>query len=350
VPALSERVIVQSQALRRFISALFVKSGFSASDAAMTAEVLVWAELRGHESHGVLRIPTYLAWAKKGVIASMAKPEIVLRKGAVVRINAHRAIGPAALTKASDIAVETAREHAAAWVLVQDHSHAGAIGYYARRIADAGMLGLVMTASRPLMAYHGTKGAALSTNPIAIATPGGLVLDMSTSAISKGKISAALARGTQLPAGAAVDADGRPTTDPAKAETLLPLGGAKGSGLSLMIECMTSVALANPLISTALSDTKEAKDFRQNGLVIAMDLGVLGGEGKFESNAGTLAETIKSEPRASGFDEILMPGERGDREMARREAQGIPIVAKTWNELVPLVATFDVALPETRAG
>jgi ureidoglycolate dehydrogenase (NAD+) len=343
-------VIVQPEALRLFVRDLFLKSGFSASDATVTADVLVWAELRGHASHGVLRIPTYLGWAKKGTIASAAKPEVVLRKGAVVRLNAHRSIGPAALTLASDLAVETAREHAVAWVLVQDHSHAGAIGYYARRIADAGMLGLVMTASRPLMAYHGTKGAVLSTNPIAIAAPGGLVLDMSTSAISKGKISAAIAGGTQLPAGAAVDAEGRPTTDPAKAETLLPLGGAKGSGLSLMIECMTSVALANPLISSALADAKEAKDFRQNGLVIAMDISVLGGEGSFESRAGMLAESIKSQPRATGFDEILMPGERGDGEMARRDAQGIPIAGKTWNELAPLAATLDVALPETRAG
>lgn len=345
---MSERVIVSPQALRLFVRDLFVKSGFSASDAAITADLLVWAELRGHASHGVLRIPTYLAWAKKGMIDPAAKPEIVLRKGAVVRLNAHRAIGPTALMQASDLAVETARAHAVAWVLVQDHSHAGAIGYYARRIADAGMLGLVMTASRPLMAYHGTRGAALSTNPIAIATPGGFVLDMSTSAISKGKISAALASGKPLPAGAAVDAEGRPTTDPAAAETLLPLGGAKGSGLSLMIECMTSVALANPLISSALTDAKEAKDFRQNGLVVAMDLGVLGDEGKFEADAKRLAEALKAQPRAAGFDEVLMPGERGDREMKRREDAGIPVALKTWKELLPLAATLGVAPPDVK--
>lgn len=346
---MSERVIVSPGALRLFVRDLFVKSGFSASDAAITADLLVWAELRGHASHGVLRIPTYLTWAKKGVIDPAAKPEIALRKGAVVRLNAHRAIGPAALMQASDLAIETARAHAAAWVLVQDHSHAGAIGYYARRIADAGMLGLVMTASRPLMAYHGTKGAALSTNPIAIATPGGFVLDMSTSAISKGKISAALASGKPLPTGAAVDAEGRPTTDPAAAETLLPLGGAKGSGLSLMIECMTSVALANPLISSALTDAKEAKDFRQNGLVVAMDLGVLGDEGKFETDAKRLAEVLKAQPRAAGFDEVLMPGERGDRELKRREDAGIPIALKTWKELAPLAATLGVAAPDVKS-
>jgi ureidoglycolate dehydrogenase (NAD+) len=293
----------------------------------------------------VIRIPLYTGWIESGQINAGARPKVVLRKGAVVKLDGEGAVGPAAMLPAAEAAIAHAREHAVAWVLVQNHIHAGAIGYYAQRVADAGMAAIVMSALRPMMAYHGTRGAAVSTNPIAIALPGAILLDMSTSASSRGKLGVAKATGKPLPPGIALDRDGRPTTDPHLAETLTPMAGPKGAGLSLMIECLTGVALGHPLIAPALGDGRLTKDVRQNSLVIAMDLSVVGDAHRLAGDVAALARGVKAQPRAEGFDEILMPGERGAREFERRSREGIPIPGRTWQQIVETATKLAVSVP-----
>jgi len=342
----TDRILVQAEPLRAFARDIFIKAGLDEEQAAITADVLVWADLRGHPSHGVLRIPLYTGWIDSGLVDASARPRVVLRKGAVIKIDGGGAIGPAAMAAAVDAAIAQVREHAVAWVLVRDHTHAGAIGYYAARVAEAGFAAIVMSALRPFMAYHGTRGSAVSTNPIAIAMPGGLLLDMSTSASSRGKLGVAKTAGKPLPPGVALDGEGRPTTDPNVAETLTPMAGPKGAGLSLMIECLTSVALGNPLIASALNDPKLMKNFRQNSLVVAMDMSVIGDPGGQAGDLDALARAIKAQPRAEGFDEILMPGERGAREYAKRSRDGIPIPAKTWQQIAEVASRFRITPPD----
>jgi ureidoglycolate dehydrogenase (NAD+) len=347
---MSERFLIAAEPLRAFAREIFVKAGLPAGHAAITADVLVWADLRGLPSHGVLRIPRYVTWIGSGLANAKAVPKAVLRKGAVAKIDGEGAIGPAAMACGVDVAIAQAREHAVGWVLVQDHTHAGAIGFYAARVADAGFAAIVMSALRPFMAYHGTRGSAVSTNPLAIAMPGGLLLDMSTSASSRGKLELAKTTGKPLAPGIALDREGRPTTDPKAAETLTPMAGPKGAGLSLMIEALTSVALGNPLIATALTDPKLMTKFRQNSLVVAMDPTALGDADRLKANVAALAQTIKAQPRAEGFDEILMPGERGARDMERRSREGISIPDKTWKQIAEVAQTFGVTPPDgTRA-
>lgn len=341
---MSSPVIVTASELQVFVVELLTKAGFETGQAQTTADVLVWADLRGQASHGVMRLPRYLEWAQDGTIDKAAIPNVSRRKGAVVTIAANRAIGPVALSAAAEEAVRQARNTGAAWVLVKDHSHAGAVGYYARLMTDAGMMAMVMTASRPLMAYYGTRAAAVSTNPLAIGLPGGMLLDMSTAAIAKGKINAAAAAGRVLPEGVACDAEGRLTTDPVSAVTILPLGGPKGAGLSAMIEGLTSLALANPLITTGLSDASEAKVFRQNGLVVAVDPEAIVDDSDIAASATEFSLALKSQKRAAGFEEILMPGERGDREADRRRRHGVPVALKTWKQLTALAEMFGVNL------
>ena len=305
----------------------------------------MWADLRGLPSHGVMRVPPYVDWIESGLINAKAAPKVTLRKGAVVKIDGESAVGPAAMGFAADTAIAHARDSAVAWVLVQNHIHAGALGFYAARIAAAGMAGIAMSALRPMMAYHGTRGSAASTNPLTIAVPGGIVLDMSTSMSSRGKINVARVAGKPLPAGIALDRDGRPTTDPNAAATLTPMAGPKGAGLSLMIECLTSLALGHALIAPALNDPALMKDYRQNSLVIAVDLSVVGNVEQFKREVAAVAQSIKAQPRADGFDEILMPGERGAREFQRRGRQGIPIPGQTWQQIIDTAARFGVNPP-----
>jgi ureidoglycolate dehydrogenase (NAD+) len=341
---MTDRVLIQAEPLSAFTAEVFRKAGLSDEQAAITADVLVWADLRGHPSHGVIRIPLYVGWIDSGLINVKAAPKVVLRKGAVVKLDGESAVGPAAMAPAADAAIAQAREHAAAWVLVQNHIHAGAVGYYAQRIAEHGFAAIVMSALRPMMAYHGTRGAAVSTNPIAVAMPGGLMLDMSTSASSRGKLGVAKATGKPLPPGIALDRDGRPTTDPHAAATLTPMSGPKGAGLSLMIECLTGVALGHPLVAPALNDPKLREDVRQNSLVLAMDLSVLG-SGTLTDDLDAVARAIKAQPRAEGFDEILMPGERGARELEKRNRDGIPIPVNTWKQIGAVAKRFAVTPP-----
>jgi len=342
---MSDRIVVQAEPLRAFTREIFRRAGLAHEQAAVTADVLIWADLRGHPSHGVWRIPLYTSWIDNGVIDAAARPKVALRKGAVVKFDGGGAIGPAALAPATEAAIAQAREHAVAWVLVQDHTHAGAIGFYAERVAAAGMAAIVMSALRPMMAYHGTRNATVSTNPIAIAMPGGIMLDMSTSTSSRGKISVAKTNRQPLPPGIALDREGRPTTDPDTAVTLTPMAGPKGAGLSLMIECLTSVALGHPLIAPALVDPALKEQVRQNSLIVAMDLAVVGDAGALAGNLAALAQGIKAQPRAEGFDEILLPGERGAREARKRSRDGIPIPAQTWRHVGEVAKRFDVAMP-----
>lgn len=342
---MNTRVTFGADTLERFATELFMASGLSAAHAATTAKVLVWADLRGHPSHGVMRIPRYLEWIADGTIDRNATPVIARRKGAIVTIDARRTIGPAALAMASGTAVQQARETGIAWVLIKDHSHSGPIGYYVRQLTEAGMIGMVMTGTRPLMAYHGTSHATVGTSPLAMGLPGGMLLDMSPAAIAKGKIAAAAAAGKPLPVGAACDVDGIPTIDATRAVTILPLGGAKGAGLAAMIEGLTSLAVGNPLISTALSDAREAADFRQNALVVAVDPDAILAGADIAAEVRQLSDALKQQPRAAGFDEVLLPGERGDRAAAAGRRDGVQVLPKVWLELVHLAPTLGVALP-----
>jgi ureidoglycolate dehydrogenase (NAD+) len=342
---MSSEIVVDAEALRAFVAEIFEAAGFSADHAAVTAEALVWADLRGHAGHGILRVPTYLDYLPGKSVDPGAAFEITFEKGALVRADANLMIGPAAMSRAARLAVARAADTAVAWVLVKDHAHAGAAGFYARMISDAGMIGMIMTASRPMMAYHGTTNAVLGTNPICVAVPGGPLIDMSTASIAKGRIAALAAAGTALPAGVALTADGAPTTDAAAAATALPLGGAKGAGLSLMIECVTSLALGNPLVATALADPALMTSYRLNSVVVAVDVAALGDADGFAGHVAETIAAIKAQPRADGLDEILIAGERGARMERMRREHGIPLSEKTWARLTAAARKLGVQAP-----
>jgi ureidoglycolate dehydrogenase (NAD+) len=148
-----------------------------------------------------------------------------------------------------------------------------------------------------------------------------------------------------VPLGWGIDAEGRDTTDPKKIATLLPLGGAKGSGLSLMIECLASLAVGNPLISLALLSSGLAESPFLNGVAIAVDLAAIGDLDTFTGEVDRLGDALVGLPRAAGVDRILLPGERGDAILAEREASGIPVPAGTWKRIVAAAKELGVEAP-----
>jgi ureidoglycolate dehydrogenase (NAD+) len=225
------------------------------------------------------------------------------------------------------------------------------MGFYVRQAADQGLVGIAMSASRPLMAYYGTRTAAAGTAPLAIGVPrlGGqaMVLDMANAAITIGNLAQARMSGKTLPKDVALDAQGRMTTDPARAVTPMPVAGPKGAGLALMIECLASLMSGSPLLTTAFDEPALRNQHLQNGVCIAVDPTLFLGPDVMAGEVDRLARGVKAEPMAEGFDEILMPGERGDREASHRREHGIPLPVELWNELVTAAKRLGVQPAES---
>ena len=337
-----------AQKLEAYATALLCAGGFARAHAEETARVLVWANLRGAESHGVLRIARYIEMAGEGLINPVAVPKLARQQGAMSILEADRAPGASAMGQAMRYAVDSAAECGLGWCAARGIGHAGAIGYYALQAAEQGYLGLAMTASGPLMAYHGARTAGVSTNPLAIAAPAAgtpFLLDMSTSTVALGKIMAARDAGRAIPEGWALDRDGASVTDPQLVATLTPMAGPKGSGLSLMIEVLASVLVGNPVISAAL----EGRSAGMNGVALAVNIGFFGDPATFQRQIDALAENIHALPPAAGDVPVLLPGERGFRLAQQRAASGIPLAAGTERSLARLGERFGIAAPEAMA-
>jgi ureidoglycolate dehydrogenase (NAD+) len=339
---------VTAEVLTRFTTDIFVRAGMSDAHAAIVADALVWADLRGMDSHGVVRTPSYVEWTRRGDINATPRLVVETETAAVVVMDADRAAGPVAMTAAMTHAVSKARDAGVGLVLVRATTHTAALGYYTLIAAREGLAGIALAASTPLMAYHGARAAGVSTTPISIAMPGGadgpLLLDMSTGVIAMGKLVQARRNGEPLPAGAALDADGHPTTDAKRAVTPLPIGGPKGSGLALMVECLTSLVLGNPIAAEVLEGTAEGRRHRQNCFTLAIDIARFGDPRAFQREAARLIRTLKALPRAAGVDEILMPGERGRRMLEKRTREGIPVPAGVIAELAKVAESLGVKM------
>jgi ureidoglycolate dehydrogenase (NAD+) len=342
------RIVVGHEELSRFIGDALVAKGAGAEDAAVVAEGLVWANLRGVDGHGVSRLPFYLKMIDRGEIDVKARPRLLQDRVATFVVDGGRGFGPVAMMQAIAIATERARSAGVCFGLVRETTHTGAIGRYVQWMAERGCAALIMGAGPAFVAYHGARVASLGTSPIAIAVPSGdrpIVLDMATSIISNGTILQARATGTALPPGAVLTAQGEPTTDPSRAEILLPLGGPKGSGLGLMFEMLASVLAAAPIQARALGPEKR-KSLVQNIAILAIDVGTFRPLTDFAQDADALAAIVKSLPRQAGFDEIRLPGERAERTEAARRKTGIPIPAKLWEQLEAVARANAIDLPE----
>jgi ureidoglycolate dehydrogenase (NAD+) len=335
--------------LSTFVSSIFVAVGLSKPDADEWAKMLVWANMRGTDSHGIIRIPRYIDLVKAKSINPSPNIRIEKKEGAAVVLEADRAPSAVAMTRAVNEAIDAARKVHVGLCAARHVTHTGAIGYFAQQAAEAGFIGIAMSASGPMMAYPGTRVPAVSSNPIAFAVPRRngrpYLLDFSTGVVANGKIMGAADRGEKIPVGWGLDKDGNDTTDPKAVETLLPLGGAKGAGLSFMIECLTSLLLNEARIAPDLESWAIGDDPFLNGTVIAIDIGGFGDPDRFAREAERLGTAIAGLARAEGVAKIMLPGERGDAIRAEREANGIPIPKGTWQRIAKAAQAVGVTPP-----
>jgi ureidoglycolate dehydrogenase (NAD+) len=295
----------------------------------------------------VSRLPRYVKLLERGEIDVKAQPRLVHDRAATFIMDGGHGFGPVAVMQAAARAVERAKQTGVCFALIRHTTHTGAIGRYAQWIAERDCAAVLMGAGPTLMAYHGARVASMATSPIAIAVPSGngpIALDMATSTISNGKILQARATGGALPSGTVLTAAGEPTTDARQAEILLPLGGPKGSGLAFMFEMLASVLAAAPIQTPALGPQKRTRH-TGNTAMLAIDIETFRPLIDFKSDADALAAVVKALPRQTGFDEILLPGERGNRTETVRGKSGIPIPAKLWEELAAVAKETGLKMP-----
>jgi ureidoglycolate dehydrogenase (NAD+) len=349
--AAPKKITVASGDLQRFIADIFRARGLRPEDAASVAEVLVWANLRGIESHGISRVPRYLQFIDQGDLDPAGRPQVHRLGDALFHLDAAKAAGAVAMKQAVATALELVPRTGVCAGIISRTTHAGAIGLYALRIAEHGHAAIVLAAGMPNMAYHGTRTASLSTSPIAIAVPGRqygpMVLDMATAVAAAGRINQLRLAGEKLPEGWALAKDGTPTTDPALADIAMPLGGAKGSGLSFMFECLTGLIPAAPILARAIGAPGPRRN-AQNAMLIALEIAKFRPVEEFCRDVDALATLLKSQDRRPGADEILLPGERGRHTAETRTRTGVPVSARIWQQLVDVAAGLKVGLPPIR--
>ena len=343
---------IAAEQLRSFAGDLLAAGGFDSADATAMADLLVWANLRGIDSHGVLRVPRYIEMLEQNLVKTGRAIREARRFGAICILDADFAPGARAMLRAVEEASALAATFGLGWCGVRRTSHAGAIGYFAEKLTNEGKIAIVMTASKPLMGYYGAKGEALSSNPLAIGVPQAdgrpaIILDMSTAAVALGKIMSAKDAGTLIPIGWGVDAAGGDTTDPHAVTAVLPMAGAKGSGLSLMIEVLCSVLSGNPNIAPALLGGKSGSF---NGMVLAIDPAAFGDPDQIIADVRSLADAIHGLDPAPGVDRVLLPGERGYAEQLTRSRDGIPVAAGTAKRLRNCAESLGLPIPAALAA
>ncbi len=346
--------VVEPGALGRFVRSLFVAAGVRPGDAGTVASHLVDANLCGHDSHGVVRAPSYLRAVSEGRTVPGAELRLERDDGATALLDGGWNFGQIVAGRAMEIACERAEEGGLAVVVAHRSAHAGRLGAYVERAAARGLCGIVMAnghGGSARVAPFGGSQARLATDPMAFGLPtedpgAPIVLDMATSVVAEGKVRVARNAGRALPGGYLLDAAGDPTTD-ARAlyasppGALLPLGGEagyKGFGLALVVE-----ALAGAL--SPAGTTRPGAPGGGNALfVMALDPERFAGRAAFRRELAELARHVQAPPVHAEGGEVLLPGEP-ERRARRDRGAGVPLDDGTWAQLEEAAREAVVSLP-----
>lgn len=337
---------VEATTLQALVTAIFEAEGISAADAARIAQCLVLADLRGVPSHGVSRLPIYLERIRRGMVEKQPRFAVTEASPVAVLLDGGNGFGFLTATRAMDMAVERAERFGIGMVGVKNSNHFGMAACYLLQAVEAGCAALVFTNASPSMPVWGGREPLLGTSPFAFGAPGEppLILDMATSVVARGKIRRAAAAGETIPEGWALDKDGNPTTDARAAYDglILPLGGPKGSGLSLMMEVMAGV-MTGAAFGGAVRNQYDQYDAPQNvgHMMVAFKPGIFVGE----DYAGRMRELVaraKGSTPVHADQPILMPGEPEAMREAERRRNGIVLGAAELEGVIAEARTAGV--------
>jgi uncharacterized oxidoreductase len=336
--------------LEKLTTRIFEANAVPSDEAALVAKELVYANLLGMDSHGVIRIPQYTEALESGDIVSGAPTTITKETATTAIVDGGDNFGQVVAFRALDLAVEKAKEQNISCVLAQRCNHVGRLGAYPQRAADQEMIGLALV-TWPSYGHHvapfGAREGRLSTNPIAYGAPTNgdpILSDFATSVLSEGRIRVALHSDQPVPENTIVDAEGKATTDPAgfygpPKGAIMPFGGPvgyKGYALSLLVEI-----LGGTLAGSVVDDP----DRLGNGLsLIVINPAAFTPLGNFKDLMAGVTAYMKSAAPAEGFEEVMMPGEREFQNVARRQEEGITLADTTWTQITEVAEQLGVPL------
>lgn len=342
--------VLDPDALTAFVRDIFAAYGVPPETAQTVAKSLVLANLKGHDSHGVIRVADYIAWTRQGWIVPDAKLEVVRETESLLIVDGHFGFGQVIGREATALAIEKTKQNGVCALAIRRSGHLGRIGEWAEMAAEAGLVCFSFTNTHGggiLVAPYGGRERRLAANPLGAGAPlpdgEMLVMDFATSTVAEGKLKVARAKGESVPPDYFVNARGEPSTDPAEfyadpPGALLPFGGHKGFALSLFADIF-----AGALSGAGCS--KGAKVVANAMLAVFLDPQAFCGEAFYAQEVGGLAQHVRDCPTMPGFDEILLPGEPEQRSQARRAQDGIPIDETTWARIVETAAVQGVVFP-----
>jgi L-2-hydroxycarboxylate dehydrogenase (NAD+) len=337
-------VPVAYDTLKDFIAAAFEKAGMPPADAATVGVLMAEADLQGSDGHGVIRLPQYLKRIKAGGVNLRPNIRVEKEKAGMALLHGDNGMGHLVMKRAAELAIAKAKNAGVAWVGAHWSNHAGPASLYARMPLAHDMVGLYFAVGN---ANHlppwGGLDMLLSTNPIAAAIPAGeeppIVLDMATTVAAYGKVKAKAARGESMPEGWMIDRQGKPLTDPKRADEgfLLPIGGYKGYGLALVVGLIAGT-LNNAAMGKDLIDfNRDAGGATNTGqAIVAIDPDAFGDLAHFKAEVDRLIRDLRASERMPGVERIFMPGEQSHEKRVSQSKNGItlaPQLMKTLGDL-----------------
>lgn len=340
---------VSATDLEAYILRLFAALSVEEMQARSVAANMIWSELVGRENFGVLRIPVHVKRLRAGVLNPQSSPHFERTGTSAGILNADNGFGYYAGDLATQHAVDLARESGIGIVGVKHSNFFGTGAYFASQAADQGMLSLVMSNSFPKVVAHGGSSAVLGTNPFAFGAPrqngDHLLVDFATSSLAGSTVREYLSKGEALPQGLAVRPDGQPETDPAKIgeAALLPFGGAKGYGLSMMVEMLSGILSGAGFSDGVKSTYSNFAESSDNGhCVIAINVEKFMPLVDFFARFESFIALLKA---SSSEKEVLLPGEIRWANFKANSESGLDIPQKVRAELAALSAEFNISTP-----
>ncbi|WP_313692479.1 Ldh family oxidoreductase [Halorarum halobium] len=340
---------IDHERLRTFTTDVFRRAGLSATHAATVAETVVDANLRGIDTHGVVRLEPYVEQLEAG--GTNPSPELTVSSrgaGAAV-VDGDGGPGQVATLTAMREAIDRAEDAGSAFVGVENSGHFGTASYYTNYAAERGYIGISMTHAGPSVTPTGAADPYFGTNPISFGLPNGdgfpVTLDMATSVTAEGNVILAAEEGDEIPAEWGVDEAGNPTTDPESVHALRPMGGPKGYGLALVIDAFCGVLLDTAFgddVSGMYDDTSAPQQLGH--FVAALDVEAFTELDRFTDRLRRMRDGIKDLRTAPDVDEVLLPGEPEARTRERRLAGGVPVGDGTLGTLRELGDEYGVEL------
>lgn len=356
--------VVHAKPLSKFCVQVFEKMGVSSGDAHITTDVLVQANLRGIDSHGVARLARYVNGLRDGVMIAQPDEKLVIETPTTATLDAGAGLGQPVSYRAMEMAIAKAKDYGCGFTTVRDSNHYGIAGYYAMMALEHDMIGISTTNAAILVVPTFSRDSMYGTNPIALAVPANqeqpVVIDMATSTVPRGKLEVYNRQEKPLPMGWATDEKGVPTADAGRvldnfisraSGGLLPLGGAgeefsgyKGYGMGLMVEILSAVLPGAASLTAVYPSGADGKPLPANlgHFFGAWRLDAFRDPDEFKADMDSFIRELKGGNLAEGAERIYVHGDKEYEEYQRRTTNGIPLGAKVEASLKQIAADLGV--------